>query len=68
MLQSKTASRPPSGEKVVGTTVERAESEKVATLLCLPQSETAQLDPWLHKGTASKEQFKPLSSLQETVA
>ncbi len=64
MMQSENTSGFLSVKKIVDTTVERAESEKVATLLGLTQSQTARLDPWLHKGKASKQQFKFFSAQQ----
>lgn len=51
-------SQPTSDEKIAEATIEHAESEKVTTLPGLTQSETAQQDPYLHRGRPSKQQFK----------
>ena len=48
----------PPDEKIAEATIESTESEKAATLPGLAQTETAQRDPYLHKGRPSKQQFK----------
>ena len=51
-------SQPSSDEKIAAATIEHAESDKATTLPGLNQSETAQQDPYLHRGRPSKQQFK----------
>lgn len=48
----------PLDEKVTGASVEHIDSERPAQLPALTQSETARQDPYLHRGTPSKQQFK----------
>ena len=57
-----TPSVPSSDEKIAEKRIEHTELDKAATpregLQKLTHAQTAERDPWLHKGSPSKQQFK----------
>lgn len=56
-MQSKSTSGHSPDEKTVGQATEASVVEGVASPVGLAKSETEQRDPWLHKGTPSRQQF-----------